>query len=74
MRNIIFIQVARLPRLRQLSRELLLDILDALADERSEARTCQDMTNDCWRISTSDRRPCSWDLPSPCSFQVNTII
>ncbi|KAL0099828.1 hypothetical protein PUN28_019914 [Cardiocondyla obscurior] len=42
-----FSKVARLPRLRQLSRELLLDILDALADERSEARTCQDMTNDC---------------------------
>lgn len=42
-----FSKVARLPRLRQLSRELLLDILDALADERSDARTCQDMTNDC---------------------------
>lgn len=42
-----FIQVARLPRLRQLSRELLLDVIEALADERSEARSCQDMTNDC---------------------------
>ncbi|KAL6257700.1 hypothetical protein P5V15_011280 [Pogonomyrmex californicus] len=42
-----FSKVAKLPRLRQLSRELLLDILDALADERSETRTCQDMTNDC---------------------------
>ncbi|XP_071631323.1 leucine-zipper-like transcriptional regulator 1 [Temnothorax longispinosus] len=42
-----FSKVARLPKLRQLSRELLLDILDALADERSEARMCQDMTNDC---------------------------
>ncbi|XP_029167293.1 leucine-zipper-like transcriptional regulator 1 [Nylanderia fulva] len=42
-----FSKVARLPRLRQLSRELLLDILEALADERSEARTCQDMTSDC---------------------------
>ncbi|XP_012539725.1 leucine-zipper-like transcriptional regulator 1 isoform X1 [Monomorium pharaonis] len=42
-----FSKVARLPTLRQLSRELLLDILDALADERTEARTCQDMTNDC---------------------------
>ncbi|XP_070153632.1 leucine-zipper-like transcriptional regulator 1 isoform X1 [Polyergus mexicanus] len=42
-----FSKVARLPRLRQLSRELLLDIFDALADERSEIRTCQDMTNDC---------------------------
>jgi len=47
IQRIAFIQVARLPRLRQLSRELLLDIFDALADERSEARTCQDMTNDC---------------------------
>lgn len=36
-----------LPRLKQLSRELLLDILGALADERSEARTCQNMENDC---------------------------
>ncbi|XP_071555210.1 leucine-zipper-like transcriptional regulator 1 isoform X2 [Temnothorax nylanderi] len=42
-----FSKVARLPKLRQLSRELLLDIFDALADERSEARMCQDMTNDC---------------------------
>ncbi|XP_012141205.1 leucine zipper like transcription regulator 1 isoform X2 [Megachile rotundata] len=42
-----FTKVARLPRLKQLSRELLLEILEALADERSEARTCQDMTNDC---------------------------
>jgi hypothetical protein len=43
----LFFQVARLPSLKQLSRELLLDILEALADERSEAKTCQDMTNDC---------------------------
>ncbi|XP_043667099.1 leucine-zipper-like transcriptional regulator 1 isoform X1 [Vespula pensylvanica] len=42
-----FSKVARLPRLKQLSRELLLDILEALADKHSEARTCQDMTNDC---------------------------
>ncbi|PBC32352.1 Leucine-zipper transcriptional regulator [Apis cerana cerana] len=42
-----FTKVARLPKLKQLSRELLLDILEALADERSEARTCQDMANDC---------------------------
>ncbi|CAK9800483.1 Leucine-zipper-like transcriptional regulator 1 [Anthophora quadrimaculata] len=42
-----FTKVARLPRLKQLSRELLLDILEALADEHSEARTCQDMANDC---------------------------
>ncbi|XP_012223747.1 leucine-zipper-like transcriptional regulator 1 isoform X2 [Linepithema humile] len=42
-----FSKVARLPSLKQLSRELLLDILEALADERSEAKTCLDMTNDC---------------------------
>lgn len=38
-------QVARLPKLKQLSRELLLDILEALADEKSEARMCQDMSS-----------------------------
>ncbi|EFN67984.1 Leucine-zipper-like transcriptional regulator 1 [Camponotus floridanus] len=42
-----FTKVVRLPRLRQLDRDLLVDILEAVADERSEARTCQDMTNDC---------------------------
>ncbi|XP_053997086.1 leucine-zipper-like transcriptional regulator 1 [Hylaeus anthracinus] len=42
-----FIQVARLPRLKQLSRELLLNIIETLADERSEARLRQDMANDC---------------------------
>ncbi|XP_015122365.1 leucine-zipper-like transcriptional regulator 1 [Diachasma alloeum] len=42
-----FSQVARLPRLKQLSRELLLDIIETLADEQGEARTCQDMTSDC---------------------------
>lgn len=40
-----FKKVIKLEELRQLSRELLLDILDALADECSD--TCQDMTNDC---------------------------
>lgn len=39
-------KVARLPKFKQLSRELLLDIIEVLADERSEARTCQDVTND----------------------------
>lgn len=42
-----FCKVARLPKLRQLSSGLLVDIIEAVADERSEARTCQDMTNDC---------------------------
>ncbi|EZA52806.1 hypothetical protein DMN91_008863 [Ooceraea biroi] len=39
-------KVARLPKFKRLSRELLLDIMEVLADERSEARTCQDVTND----------------------------
>ncbi|KAL7302173.1 hypothetical protein TKK_0005396 [Trichogramma kaykai] len=38
-------KVVRLPRLKQLDRGLLLDILEAVADERAEARTCQDMTS-----------------------------
>ncbi|CAB0044613.1 unnamed protein product [Trichogramma brassicae] len=38
-------KVVRLPRLKQLDRGLLLDILEAVADERGEARTCQDMTS-----------------------------
>ncbi|XP_020285285.1 leucine-zipper-like transcriptional regulator 1 isoform X2 [Pseudomyrmex gracilis] len=42
-----FTKVVRLPRLQQLSRKLLLDILKALGDERSEARSCLDITNDC---------------------------
>lgn len=45
--HFVFKQVARLPRLKQLNRGLLLDIIEALADEQSEARTCQDMANDC---------------------------
>ncbi|KAK7794508.1 hypothetical protein R5R35_004725 [Gryllus longicercus] len=39
-----FSKVARLPRTRALSRELLLDIIDALADDLSEQRLTQDMT------------------------------
>lgn len=37
-------QVARLPRTRQLSRELLLDILEAVADDLGEARLCPDIS------------------------------
>ena len=37
-------QVARLPRMRTLSRELLLEILDALAEEMPEVRLCQDLS------------------------------
>ncbi|XP_046738235.1 leucine-zipper-like transcriptional regulator 1 isoform X1 [Diprion similis] len=40
-----FSKVARLPKLKQLSRELLLDIIEALADEKSEGRMCQDMSS-----------------------------
>ncbi|KAF7993226.1 hypothetical protein HCN44_006286 [Aphidius gifuensis] len=42
-----FGKVARLPRLKQLSRDLLLDIIETLADEHGEVRTCQDMSSDC---------------------------
>ncbi|XP_078039424.1 leucine zipper like transcription regulator 1 isoform X1 [Augochlora pura] len=42
-----FTEVARIPELRQLSKELLLDIIEALADERCEVRTCLDMVNEC---------------------------
>ncbi|XP_041348005.1 leucine-zipper-like transcriptional regulator 1 [Gigantopelta aegis] len=39
-----FPKVARLPQMRRLSRDLLLDVVDALADEMSESRLCQDMS------------------------------
>ncbi|GIY59368.1 hypothetical protein CEXT_405881 [Caerostris extrusa] len=35
----------RLPHFRLLSRELLLDILDSLANEKSESNLCQDMSS-----------------------------
>ncbi|KFM82844.1 Leucine-zipper-like transcriptional regulator 1, partial [Stegodyphus mimosarum] len=40
-----FSKVARLPRFRLLSRPLLLDILDSLADEMSDSKLCQDMSS-----------------------------
>ncbi|PVD31376.1 hypothetical protein C0Q70_06788 [Pomacea canaliculata] len=40
-----FPKVARLPQIRRLTRELLLDVLDALADDMSESRLCQDMSS-----------------------------
>ncbi|XP_013788494.1 leucine-zipper-like transcriptional regulator 1 [Limulus polyphemus] len=40
-----FPKVARLPRIRSLSRELLIDILEALADDMSESKLCQDMSS-----------------------------
>ncbi|CAG0881340.1 unnamed protein product [Darwinula stevensoni] len=40
-----FPKVARLPKTRCLSRELLLDIFEALADDLGEARLCQDLSN-----------------------------
>ncbi|XP_018330195.1 leucine-zipper-like transcriptional regulator 1 [Agrilus planipennis] len=39
-----FIKVARLPRLKQLSKELILDILMALANDMSAPKTCQDLS------------------------------
>ncbi|XP_046979238.1 leucine-zipper-like transcriptional regulator 1 isoform X1 [Schistocerca americana] len=40
-----FAKVARLPKMRSLGRELLLDILEALADDMSDSKLCQDMTS-----------------------------
>lgn len=38
-------KVARLPRLRCLSKDLLLDILEALADDLSDSKLCQDVSS-----------------------------
>ena len=38
-------QVARLPHIEHLSKAMLLEIFHALADEMSESRLCQDMSN-----------------------------
>ncbi|XP_014218455.1 leucine-zipper-like transcriptional regulator 1 [Copidosoma floridanum] len=40
-------KVATLPKIKNLSRELLLDIVFAMAEEKGEAGSCQDMSNDC---------------------------
>lgn len=40
-----FTKVAKLPRLRMLSKELILDILLALANEMSEPKMCQDVSS-----------------------------
>ena len=42
---VIILQVARLPQIRSLTRELLLDIIEALANDMNEARFCQDLSN-----------------------------
>ena len=39
------LQVARLPKFQTLSRELLLEILAALAEEMSDMKLCQDMSS-----------------------------
>ena len=39
------LQVARLPKFQTLSRELLLEILAALAEEMSDMKVCQDMSS-----------------------------
>ncbi|XP_052834054.1 leucine-zipper-like transcriptional regulator 1 [Octopus bimaculoides] len=41
---IVFI-VARLPQIRNLKRELLLDIIDAVGNDMNESRHCQDLSN-----------------------------
>lgn len=40
-----FTKVAKLPKLRSLSKELILDILIALANDMSDPRLCQDMSS-----------------------------
>lgn len=40
-----FSKVARLPKMRMLSRELILDVLEALADDMSDNKLCQDMSS-----------------------------
>lgn len=40
-----FSKVARLTRMRSLSRQLLLDIIEALADDMSDSKLCQDMSS-----------------------------
>ncbi|XP_060568676.1 leucine-zipper-like transcriptional regulator 1 [Ruditapes philippinarum] len=40
-----FPKVAKLPQIGRLSRELLLDILEAIADDMSETRICQDLSS-----------------------------
>ena len=37
--------MASLPRMRQLRRELLLDIIDAISEDRTETKICQDMSS-----------------------------
>ncbi|CAG7833679.1 unnamed protein product [Allacma fusca] len=40
-----FPKVCRLPKMRSLNRELLLDIMEALADEMGDAKLCRDMSS-----------------------------
>jgi len=40
-----FSQVARLPHFKAMSKELLLEIMEALAEELSDNRLCQDVSN-----------------------------
>ncbi|CAI9744254.1 leucine-zipper-like transcriptional regulator 1 [Octopus vulgaris] len=40
-----FPNVARLPQIRNLKRELLLDIIDAVGNDMNESRHCQDLSN-----------------------------
>lgn len=40
-----FAKVAKLPKMRMLSRELILDVLEALADDMSDNKLCQDMSS-----------------------------
>ncbi|XP_040066020.1 leucine-zipper-like transcriptional regulator 1 [Ixodes scapularis] len=58
-------KVARLPRLQGLSRELLLDILEALADDMSDSKLCQDVSSASLCSDSAGSTSLVFD-PSPC--------
>lgn len=40
-----FPKVARLPRMRTLSKDLILEVMEALADDMGDSKICQDMSS-----------------------------
>ncbi|ESO89967.1 hypothetical protein LOTGIDRAFT_124272 [Lottia gigantea] len=56
-----FPKVARLPHIRKLTRDLLLDVIDALADDLSDSRLCQDMSSPSLNDSINIYKPYSMD-------------
>ena len=43
-KSLCFFQVARLPQIRSLNQSLLLDIIEALAEDMGDGRLCPDMS------------------------------